>query len=160
MKWQLSRLVHSPIGVLFVLTALAFNPFTIDDTFGDNGLKYTSKLNFFFTHSCQTASKPSLRTVNKTIEIQLFEALNGERTGEKWPDAADEVYLLEGHSLFKNTKSISIRCAPSTLVCYGATVRGRDKYWGLGGVGDESCTNCCASCPRAGWQEFRVELRC
>lgn len=124
-------------------------------------LKYTSRLNFFFTHACGTAVNPNLRTASETIEIQLFEALDGKRTGEKWPDAAGEVYFLDGHSMFKNTRSISIRCAPSTLVCFGATLNGRrSSHWGLGGDGESSCTDCCASCPPGGWRDFRTELRC
>lgn len=73
-----------------------------------------------------------------TTQLRFFDAANGLI----WP-SNDEVYILEGSNTY------SLRCRTGADVCYGAQPNNpfTNAYWGVGIDGDQSCTDCCYTCP-------------
>ena len=73
--------------------------------------KYVGAIHWTVEHSCNSGSR-------EPILVRFFETSNGKLTGEMWPDKKDkeDVYIIPAGS----RRDVSLSCAPTTQVCYGA----------------------------------------
>ena len=64
----------------------------------------------------------------------------------QWP-SGNNVYVINPGSTHQQT----LACTPGRLVCYGGTdPNNPGSRWGVGIDGDQSCTDCCKTCPSTG----------
>jgi len=102
--------------------------------------QYVGVINWTIEHSCNEG-----RGTRDPILVRFFEAANGRLTGETWPDKEDkeDVYIIPPRS----RRNVSLRCAPTTQVCYGAGYNeSLPRSWGLGLNANSGCTSCCYIC--------------
>ena len=100
--------------------------------------KYVGAIHWTFEHSCNSGS-------SEPILVRFFEASNGKLTGETWPDKKDkeDVYIVPAGS----RRDVSLSCAPTTQVCYGAGFsESAPRSWGLGLNAQSGCASCCYVC--------------
>lgn len=100
--------------------------------------EYVGAIHWTFEHSCNSGSR-------EPILVRFFEASNGKLTGEMWPDKKDkeDVYIIPAGS----RRDVSLSCAPTTQVCYGAGFsESAPRNWGLGLNAQNGCTSCCYVC--------------
>ena len=78
-------------------------------------------------------------------------------TGATWPSGSSYWTPSSGSTLYSGALSCEERG-----ICYGAEEDRNNSagYWGVGLDGDQTCSNCCYSCPSSGTRTVQVSLGC
>ncbi|MDE0510196.1 MAG: pre-peptidase C-terminal domain-containing protein, partial [Gammaproteobacteria bacterium] len=93
------------------------------------------------------------------LQYRFFEQFSGgSLTGRRIPGDGS-VYVTGS---FGQSHSHRLNCSSSAGYCLGANRRGinETRYWGVGIDGDQSCTDCCYSCPTSGERTVGRRLVC
>ena len=116
---------------------------------GDGGSGGGVALDFSITDECNDG---------RDIEYRFFEDVSDvSRQSKAWPSQYT-VYVTSGYG---QTHTNRLDCTPGYKVCYGARPKGdRSVHWGVGIDADQSCDNCCTTCPTSGTGEISKALIC
>ena len=96
----------------------------------------------------------------KNIQLRFFQYVHpaAQTPSRVWPSEAGKVYPTS----FGIEWSSRFPCASGQYVCYGAASipSTQGEWWGRGLSGENTCTNCCATCPESGTVRESRRLIC